>query len=160
MKQPKLSFITKSKRRTEMDDKKNKEPRAKKARQDPENDLKESARKCEEKENICSVRFSNSMKDAVKTLCKVCGLAVTLTTMRGHTKSAHGLSIAEYKEKYGNHRTQIIERILHSCGLCAQVSLTTSSLASCPVPKQSSEDGCGLWSLGLMTVVAGSRFIC
>ena len=61
------------------------------------------------------------MKDAVKTRCWLCGLAVSLTTMRGHTKSAHGLSIAEYKERFGNHRTQIIQRILHSCGLCQQV---------------------------------------
>ena len=138
MKQPKLSFITNSKRRTEMDDKKNKEPRAKKARKDPENDLKESLeRKCEEKENICRVKFSSTMKDAVKTLCQVCSLAVTLTTMRGHTKSAHGLSVAEYKEKYGNHRTQIIEKIFHSCGLCNQVSLTICSYA-CLVTNRSS----------------------
>ena len=105
-----------------MDDKKDKEPRAKKARKDLGKNLKESLEKnCEEKENICEVKFSSSMKDAVKTLCKVCGQAVTLTTMRGHTKSAHGMSIAEYKDKYGNHRSQIIERILHRCGLCHQV---------------------------------------
>ena len=105
-----------------MDDKKDKEPRAKKARKDLGNNLKESLEKnCEEKENICEVKFSSSMKDAVKTLCKVCGQAVTLITMRGHTKSAHGMSIAEYKDKYGNHRSQIIERILHRCGLCRQV---------------------------------------
>ena len=38
---------------------------------------------------------------------------VSLTSMRGHTKSAHGMSIAEYKERHGNHRTQIIETIHH-----------------------------------------------
>ena len=128
MKQPKLSFSTRSKRRSEMEDNKDKEPRAKKARKDLENNLKDYKKKsleknCEEKENICSAKFSSSMKDAVKTLCQVCGLAVALTTMRGHTKSAHGMSIAEYKDKYGNHRTQIIERIFHSCGLCNQVSI-------------------------------------
>ena len=41
--------------------------------------------------------------------------------MRGHTKSAHKMSISDYKEKFGNHRTQIIEKIYHECGLCHQV---------------------------------------
>lgn len=130
MKQPKLSFTTRSKRRSEMEDKKDKEPRAKKARQ--ENNLtdikkdfkkKSSEKDRKEKENICSTKFSSSMKDAVKTLCQLCGLPVTLTAMRGHTKSAHALSIADYKDRYGNHRTQIIERIFHRCGLCDQVSI-------------------------------------
>ena len=48
---------------------------------------------------------------------------VSLTTMRGHTKSAHKMSIADYKEKHGNHRNQIIEKIFHKCGLCQQVQL-------------------------------------
>ena len=51
----------------------------------------------------------------------LCSEAVSLTTMRGHTKSAHKMSIADYKEKYGNHRTQIIDEIYHECGLCAEV---------------------------------------
>ena len=46
---------------------------------------------------------------------------VALTSMRGHTKSSHGMSIGEYKEKHGNHRTQIIERVFHKCGLCGEV---------------------------------------
>merc|ERR1719187_760041 len=36
------------------------------------------------------------------------------------------MSIADYKEKYGNHRTQIIDEIYHECGLCAEAILLDS----------------------------------
>jgi len=79
-----------------------------------------------DKETKGSIKFSNSMKDAVKTECRICRQAVSLTTMRGHTKSAHKMSISDYKETHGNHRTQIIEKIFHKCGLCQQAILLDS----------------------------------
>ena len=69
-----------------MDDKENKEPRAKKARTDSRNNLKDKTssliKNCDEKENILSLKYSSSMKDAVKTECRLCRQAVTLTAMR------------------------------------------------------------------------------
>ena len=47
---------------------------------------------------------------------------VGLTAMRGHTWSAHSVSIAEYKDKFGNHRAQIIQMVYHKCGLCQEVA--------------------------------------
>ena len=40
-------------------------------------------------------------------------------------RSAHKMSIGDYKEEHGNHRTQIIEHVYHKCGLCGQVRAWT-----------------------------------
>ena len=52
-------------------------------------------------------------------------LPVGLTAMRSHTRSAHKMSIAQYKETHGNHRERIIQRIYHRCGLCQEVKPTS-----------------------------------
>lgn len=80
----------------------------------------------EEEEEDQKEKFSNSMKDAVKTECRVCRQPVALTSMRGHTKSAHKMSIGDYKDKFGNHRTQMIEKVYHRCGICQQAVLLDS----------------------------------
>ena len=94
MKQPKLSFVTRNKRVTEMSDKKALEPPNKKSRKENVKNTtvkkgKEPGRDCHilvernmnisslEKERISPVKsetmkFSDSMKDVVKTMCKIC----------------------------------------------------------------------------------------
>ena len=63
------------------------------------------------------------MNDKAKNkICLLYRQPVALTSMRGHTRSAHKMSIGDYKEAHGNHRTQIIEHVYHKCGLCDQVT--------------------------------------
>jgi len=138
MKQQKLTFTRSSKRKmADLEEKPKKENKM------PKIDSGKNVNKLKQKTNLVAVqdtvavspvknnssstkKFSNSMKDAVKTLCKICSEAVSLTTMRGHTKGTHKMSIAEYKEKYGNHRTQMIEEVYHECGLCKEAILLDS----------------------------------
>ena len=153
MKQAKLSFLRTSKRKAETSDPEPKSKRIKEATATPVPKKPEpETRETSKKKNVVQqlelmnnnkneARFSDSMKDAVKTLCKICKYVqflwwlcdfiwecflsssepVTLTSMRGHTKSKHGIPIADYKNTHGNHRDQIIEKIYHKCGLCQQV---------------------------------------
>ena len=83
MKQPKLSLFTTSKRRIEICDKKNDGPPTKKNRKEIiENEKRKKGNKFESKsslesssgkENITPQKiFSDCMKDAVKTICKIC----------------------------------------------------------------------------------------
>ena len=79
MKQPKLSLFTTSKRRIEICDKKNDGPPAKKNRKEIignekiKNGEKIESKSSSEKENITPQKmFSDCMKDAVKTICKIC----------------------------------------------------------------------------------------
>jgi len=74
--------------------------------------------------------YSSSMADCVKHECRECGAAVPLTSMRGHTKSVHALSISDYKARHGNHRERVIARVLHRCGLCGEdVQLDSDDIA-------------------------------
>ena len=68
--------------------------------------------------------FSNSMKDAIKTKCKICDDNFTLPTMRSHTKKTHFLSITQYKDIYG--QLEAIEPIFHKCALCSHVMILDS----------------------------------
>ena len=72
------------------------------------------------------VRFSNDMRDAVKSKCKICGMIVRVTAMRGHTKGAHEMVISEYKKKFNQHFYDLVEKILHACGLCGEILLVDS----------------------------------
>ena len=80
----------------------------------------------EEEEKPEEKIFSNDMRDACKTVCRICQAAVFLTTMRGHTRSRHKVPIEEYKAVYGNHRTMIKEKVYHKCGICAATILLDS----------------------------------
>ena len=73
-----------------------------------------------------SVRFSNDMKKACRTKCKVCGSIEKIVNMRGHTKSKHGMVITEYKEKFNQHYFDLEEKILHKCGVCEELLLLDS----------------------------------
>jgi len=137
MKQARLSFLRSSKRIAEVSHQEPKAKRVKVAVPVPKKPVPEEPREQLKKNNAVQkldlmnnnkseTKFSDSMKDAVKTLCKICNEAVTLTTMRGHTKSKHSLPISDYKNIHGNHRDQIIEKIYHKCGLCQQALLLDS----------------------------------
>ena len=68
--------------------------------------------------------FSNNMKNAVKTKCKLCKNDVTLSAMRCHTKKTHSMTITEYKEKYGE--LDIINPVYHKCAICSAVMILDS----------------------------------
>ena len=70
-----------------------------------------------------SARFSNNMKDAVKTVCQICKLEVEFNHMRIHTRKAHKQGISEYKQTYGNLEENLVEAVYHQCALCSQVFL-------------------------------------
>ena len=68
-------------------------------------------------------RFSNSMKDAVRTVCQICKKEVEFNHMRIHTRKAHEVGISEYKRMYGNLTENLVEAVYHKCTLCSQVIL-------------------------------------
>ena len=70
--------------------------------------------------------FSNNMRDAVQTTCKICHNNYTLTAMRSHTRKLHNMTISKYKEAYG--QLDIFKPIYHKCGLCSFVIILDSDL--------------------------------
>ena len=54
------------------------------------------------------VTFSNNIKDICKTKCKLCGKPFSFPAWRVHTKSAHKITITEYKKKFNQHFYDII----------------------------------------------------
>jgi len=69
------------------------------------------------------VRFSNDMKDAVKTVCQICKNAVLFQKMRLHSKAVHSLGITEYKMQYGGLDESLAEVVYHKCGICSDTFL-------------------------------------
>ena len=72
-------------------------------------------------EELEGIKFSNNMKDAVKTICKLCMCPMPMSRMREHTKRVHNVHISEYKAKYdiaSDRGYEIVERIFHRCGIC------------------------------------------
>ena len=59
------------------------------------------------------VRFSNNIKDAVKTVCQVCKTDVPFDKMRGHTKREHDMGISEYKLAFGELEDKLVEAVRH-----------------------------------------------
>jgi hypothetical protein len=80
----------------------------------------------EQNEYQGDMKFSNEMKDACKTICQICKASVFLTTLRGHTRSRHNVTIVEYKKVYGNQRNNIIEKVYHKCAICQKNVLLDS----------------------------------
>ena len=68
-------------------------------------------------------RFSNNMKDAVRTVCQICKKEVEFNQMRIHTRKAHEVGISEYKRTYGNLVENLVEAVYYKCTLCSQVLL-------------------------------------
>jgi len=69
--------------------------------------------------------ISNDIADYVVVKCQLCGEHKPMTSLRAHTKSAHKVTITEYKSMFG---TQLIpmEVIMHRCGICAELVLLDS----------------------------------
>ena len=67
-----------------------------------------------------SVRFSNNLKDAVRTICQVCQASVILLTMRSHTRKKHNMDIKEYRKEFGDPKNQMVEEVKHRCGICSE----------------------------------------
>ena len=63
--------------------------------------------------DLTNYMFSNSLIDRCKTTCKVCGKQFYLNIMRGHTKTAHGMQITEYKTKFNQIFYDIVEKAFH-----------------------------------------------
>ena len=77
-------------------------------------------------EDVKLFKISNDMSDACKTACKICGKVIPISRVRGHTKLAHGMVITEYKMKFNQHYYDLIEKVLHKCGLCEEIFLLDS----------------------------------
>ena len=92
----------------------NKKARLEDAKQTKSEGLKKAANKAD----IRNTRYSNHMKDNVQSYCQICKIPQTFTKMRSHTKSRHGISITDYKKKYGQLIKNIVEVIYHKCGIC------------------------------------------
>ena len=74
-----------------------------------------------------SVLYSNNLKNSVKTFCCECNKVVTLTGLKEHILSHNKMTVKDYKQLYGNPRTQIIQLAYHKCGLCKKDVLLDSS---------------------------------
>ena len=92
----------------------NKKARLEDAKQTKSEGLKKAANKAD----IRNTRYSNHMKDNVQSYCQICKIPQTFTKMRSHTKSRHGISITDYKKRYGQLIANIVELIYHKCGIC------------------------------------------
>ena len=72
---------------------------------------------------LLTMRFSNNMRDAVKTKCVVCEKVAFVVNMRMHVKK-HQMTITEYKsQKLDKKGYTLVERVMHKCGLCKEVML-------------------------------------
>jgi hypothetical protein len=77
---------------------------------------------CKDDEQI-EKKFSDSMKDAVQTVCQICRSVETFVNMRGHTRKAHGVSITDYKSQHGLLIDHMVEAVYHRCGVCSKAIL-------------------------------------
>ena len=60
--------------------------------------------------------ISNDLADYMLVECRICQTLKPKTRLREHTKSAHGVSITEYKARFGE--LEPIEPVFHRCGIC------------------------------------------
>ena len=75
---------------------------------------------------IKNLRKSDNMKDAVLSACKICDKHVKVTDMRKHTKKVHQLTITKYKSRYSQQYFDLVELVLHQCGICGELLLLDS----------------------------------
>ena len=80
----------------------------------------------DDRKNNVDVRFSNDMKDACKTVCRVCKKPNSISKLRYHVRQMHNIPIDEYRKTHGNPRDAIIEKVYHKCGLCIKSILLDS----------------------------------
>jgi len=65
--------------------------------------------------------FSSNPKDYNRVTCLACMAVVKVHHMRKHMV-AHGLTMAEYKDMYGD-EMQYVNKVYHKCGICKQFML-------------------------------------
>ena len=85
-----------------------------------------------------TVRVSNTMKDCVRTICKLCDHAYPLSRLRMHVREKHSVTISEYKQKYGiasDKDYDLVEKVLHKCGLCGHLILLESDVIAAHAKK-------------------------
>ena len=70
--------------------------------------------------------YSSDMKDACRTVCRICEREMILTRLRGHTKDKHGMSITDYKVTFNLQAMEITEKVFHKCALCSDIMLLDS----------------------------------
>jgi len=68
---------------------------------------------------------SNDFADYTLVECKVCHEQLPMTRLRWHTKSAHKITITEYKAQFGPDLIPV-ETIYHRCGICEELVLLDS----------------------------------
>ena len=73
-------------------------------------------------------KFSDHLGDAVKVVCKLCNSCESLTAMRGHTKKSHKMTIATYRERFGQLADHIVEEVYHKCRMCDKTLLLDADL--------------------------------
>ena len=80
------------------------------------------------------ILVSNDLADYTKTQCNLCWEIKPLTSLRGHTKGAHGMTISEYKELFGE-KLEYEEKVLHKCALCGEIILLDNDYVATHVRK-------------------------
>ena len=73
-------------------------------------------------------KYSDHLGDAVKVLCKLCDSCESLTAMRSHTKKSHKMTIAMYRERFGQLANHIVEKVYHKCRMCDKILLLDADL--------------------------------
>ena len=75
--------------------------------------------------NSKGVLISNDLADYTLVECQICGVHKQMTCLRGHTQSAHNMTITEYKDKFGAD-LDVVEKVLHRCGICEDLIVLDS----------------------------------
>jgi len=69
--------------------------------------------------------ISNDIADYTCVECHICELKLPMTRLRTHTKSHHGMTITEYKARYGADLIPV-EIVWHRCGVCSKIVMLDS----------------------------------
>jgi len=69
--------------------------------------------------------ISNDIADYTLAECQICEEQIPMTRMRTHTKSHHGITITEYKAKFGPELVPV-EIVWHRCGVCDKLIVLDS----------------------------------
>ena len=72
----------------------------------------------------CTWATSNDLADLVVVTCALCEARVLMSCLRAHTKSAHAMTITEYKDQFG--QLVPVKMMMHQCALCKQEVLLDS----------------------------------
>ena len=73
-------------------------------------------------------KYSDHLGDAVKVICQLCNSCESLTAMRSHTRSKHEMSIAVYRERFGQLADHMEEKVFHKCKICHKILLLDSDI--------------------------------